>query len=179
MQAAPRARRPELALTRIRRFGQRAIELLGSTSGRARFLRQDARGDARDPGPGQRVKLDKRGQMFVVDELEHRCPRWNTRPPTSRPPPLPGALTDTFKLHSRPSAKRTVYLDFNGAVLQNTVWNEGGPATINAKAFDSTAIPTPSPTRSCSASSTSGSASRKTIRRSTSTSPPSSRPPIA
>src|ERR1019366_8578700 len=32
-------------------------------------------------------------------------------------------LADTFKLHSHPSAKRIIYLDFNGQVLSGTGWN--------------------------------------------------------
>lgn len=48
------------------------------------------------------------------------------------------ALADTFKLHSRPGAHRTIYLDFDGQTLTGTVWNDsyasGGP--IQAPPFD-------------------------------------------
>ena len=45
-------------------------------------------------------------------------------------------LDDTFELQSRPGSNRTIYLDFNGAVVTNTAWNEGGPDVITAPAFD-------------------------------------------
>lgn len=54
-------------------------------------------------------------------------------------------LADTFLLHSRPSAKRIIYLDFNGHVLTGTAWNTYSPttpATINAPAWSSDADPT-------------------------------------
>jgi PKD repeat protein len=47
-------------------------------------------------------------------------------------------LADTFTLHSRPGAKRIIYLDFNGQVLSGTAWNAGynGGADIVAPPFD-------------------------------------------
>ena len=35
-------------------------------------------------------------------------------------------LSDTFRLHSRPTATKTIYLDFDGHVTQGTEWNSGG-----------------------------------------------------
>jgi hypothetical protein len=48
------------------------------------------------------------------------------------------AATETFRLHSRPSAKRSLYLDFNGHVLSGTAWNTSfnGGANITAPPFD-------------------------------------------
>lgn len=43
-------------------------------------------------------------------------------------------LSETFKLHSRPSATKVIYLDFNGHVTQDPGW-EGGK-TIVTPAFD-------------------------------------------
>lgn len=47
-------------------------------------------------------------------------------------------LADTFKLHSRPGARRIVYLDFDGHVTRGTSWNSGftGGADITSPAFD-------------------------------------------
>jgi hypothetical protein len=45
-------------------------------------------------------------------------------------------LDDTFLLHSRPGAQRTIYLDFDGAVIKDTAWNGGG-GEITAQPFDS------------------------------------------
>ncbi|QXC59216.1 fibronectin type III domain-containing protein [Aquihabitans sp. G128] len=41
----------------------------------------------------------------------------------------------TFRLHSRPGSKRTIYLDFDGATVTGTAWAQG--ATIVASAYDS------------------------------------------
>ena len=37
--------------------------------------------------------------------------------------PLQAPLSETFKLHSRPSATKVIYLDFNGHTTSNTAWN--------------------------------------------------------
>jgi len=44
-------------------------------------------------------------------------------------------VVDAFRLHSRPSASRKVYLDFDGHVISGTAWN-GSAATYNALPFD-------------------------------------------
>ena len=49
----------------------------------------------------------------------------------------PFALTDTFKLHSLPGAQKTIYLDFDGYVTENTQWNiDFTTNTIVTPAFD-------------------------------------------
>jgi PKD repeat protein len=47
-------------------------------------------------------------------------------------------LADTFKLHSRPGSKKTIYLDFDGHLLTKTAWNfaYNGGADIAAPAWD-------------------------------------------
>ena len=49
-------------------------------------------------------------------------------------------LTETFKLHSRPTAKRIIYLDFDGQDLSNTAWsaayNGGNPIIAPAWSLD-------------------------------------------
>lgn len=80
--------------------------------------------------------LDRNGRLLFIDT--HR-------------PPEPTTVTDagttlaagafpaeqTFLLHSRPGAKRVIYLDFNGQVVSGTAWNTSyGIASIDAKAFD-------------------------------------------
>ena len=46
-------------------------------------------------------------------------------------------LDDTFKLHSRPSATKTVYLDFDGFTARGTPWNAGrGRDPIISPAYD-------------------------------------------
>jgi hypothetical protein len=48
-------------------------------------------------------------------------------------------LDQTFLLHSKPGAKRTIYLNFKGATLSSTAWNSG--STITALPFDLDGIP--------------------------------------
>lgn len=48
-------------------------------------------------------------------------------------------LTETFKLHSLPSATKTIYLDFNGQTVSGTVWNDqvgGASFTLAAYSFE-------------------------------------------
>lgn len=46
-------------------------------------------------------------------------------------------LAETFLLHSRPTATKTVYLDFDGAVTVGTAWNrQYNAATITSPAYD-------------------------------------------
>lgn len=43
-------------------------------------------------------------------------------------------LDQTFKLHSNPNAKHTIYLDFDGHITENTVWKNG--ERIESPAYD-------------------------------------------
>jgi Metallo-peptidase family M12B Reprolysin-like len=45
-------------------------------------------------------------------------------------------LNKVFKLHSNPNAKHTIYLDFDGAILTNTLWNNSTTPQIVAQAYD-------------------------------------------
>jgi hypothetical protein len=45
------------------------------------------------------------------------------------PPAYPSS--QTFALHSRPGAARTIFLDFDGATVQGTAWNAGEDAIAN------------------------------------------------
>ena len=47
-------------------------------------------------------------------------------------------LDQTFKLHSLPASKKTIYLDFNGGTISGTAWNSSftGGADIIAAPFD-------------------------------------------
>ncbi|MBM3868817.1 MAG: hypothetical protein FJ384_07810, partial [Verrucomicrobia bacterium] len=50
-------------------------------------------------------------------------------------------LADTFLLHSRPTATRKIYLDFNGHVTSGTPWNGGRSATLTTPPFSRDADP--------------------------------------
>jgi len=78
------------------------------------------------------LRLDQSGRLYFADD--HLPPALT--PETVRPASVAQApLADTFLLHSRPGAQRTIYLDFNGAVISGTAWNGGG-GPINAQPFD-------------------------------------------
>lgn len=52
-------------------------------------------------------------------------------------------LTETFKLHSRPGSRRTLFLDFDGHTLTGTAWNDSyaAGAAITAGPFDIDSTP--------------------------------------
>ena len=62
----------------------------------------------------------------------------DTTPITSTPS---YPLADTFKLHSRSTATRKIYLDFNGHLTIGTQWNVGRSATLTTPPFSLDADP--------------------------------------
>ena len=48
-------------------------------------------------------------------------------------------LSETFKLHSNPSATKVIYLDFNGQQVTGTAWNKNGN-TLNFEAYSCVTI---------------------------------------
>ena len=117
--------------------GERALQLLGarmpdvaawygkSPAEFAAILRRD-----------QMAWIDRKGRMLYEEEIE---------PPTGTVGSLTSTGTlvpndQTFKLHSKPGSKRTIYLNFVGATLTNTVWNGSNPS-ITAMPFDLDGLP--------------------------------------
>lgn len=80
------------------------------------------------------LHVDASGRLHYVEEA-----------PTTLAAPQPqqalAPLTDTFLLHSKPGASKTIYLDFNGHVLTGTAWNVGTSDPINAPAWTTDADP--------------------------------------
>lgn len=64
-------------------------------------------------------------------------------PSFALPPAATFPLEDTFRLHSRPSASKTIYLDFTGHVTQGTGWRDSrnGSDRIVTPAYDTDGIP--------------------------------------
>jgi PKD repeat protein len=62
------------------------------------------------------LHVDESGRLIYLDEP---LPDSTTTLAASAPYPL----ANTFLLHSRPGAKRLIYLDFDGHVLTGTAWN--------------------------------------------------------
>jgi PKD repeat protein len=133
---------PQLDLADRKSSGQRAIDLLGNR------LSEVAEWHGKSPEEfrtmllrDRRLKLDRRGRLFVEDELEAPLPAGSA--PSAPSSLLNGdllPLDQTFKLHSRAGAKRTIYLNFNGAMLGGTAWN-GSTSTITALPFDTDGVP--------------------------------------
>jgi hypothetical protein len=114
--------------------GQRAIDLLGNRLPEvAAWYRKSPEQLRELLLTDSRTRIDRQGRLYVVDELDRPPPKHKAVTRASAEGVVP--LDQTFTLHSRPGAARTIYLDFNGAVLVNTAWNSGGN-TLNAQPFD-------------------------------------------
>jgi PKD repeat protein len=86
--------------------------------------------------------LDRQGRVYFEEEV--RLPPQTATAPQATDPLSPDLepLDQTFKLHSRPGARRTVYLNFAGATLTGTAWNQSsGQSTITAQPFDLDGLP--------------------------------------
>ncbi len=129
---------PSLQLPDKAAAGQRAIDLLGSNlpAVAAHYGKSadELRGLLRSD---RRMRVDPRGRVFFIDEIEGALGG-------DAPAVLDGQLRpleQTFLLHSKPDASRTVYLNFKGATLSGTAWNSSG-GSIVAPPFDLDGVPT-------------------------------------
>ncbi|MFO1418151.1 MAG: zinc-dependent metalloprotease family protein [Methylotetracoccus sp.] len=83
--------------------------------------------------------IDSDGRLLYIDDFPTHPPVGDEVGPRSRAQPeaAPFPYADTFRLHSRPGAQRTIYMDFDGHTVTGTQWNkDSGLDTINAPAFD-------------------------------------------
>ncbi|MBH9553275.1 PKD domain-containing protein [Inhella gelatinilytica] len=134
-----RAAFPSLQLPAVVQ-GQSAIEALGarlpevatwygqSPEEFAALLRRD-----------NRLRLDRQGRLFAVDTLETPLAALPDDQKTLHDGTLL-PLEQTFLLHSRPGAQRTIYLNFKGATLVGTAWN-GSASSITALPYDLDGLP--------------------------------------
>jgi PKD repeat protein len=133
---------PQIELAEHKSQGQRAIDLLGARLPEVSAWYGKSPDELRSMLLNdRRLRVDKKGRLFVEDELEAPLPA--SPAPGAASSALNGALLpldQTFLLHSRAGAKRTIYLNFTGAVLTNTAWNSAGN-TITALPFDTDGIP--------------------------------------
>jgi PKD repeat protein len=147
---------PQMNLPDRRAQGQRAIDVLGTRLPEI----ADWYGKSADEFRSmllrdRRLKIDQRGRLLVEEELDVPLPveppsspgTFAPRPASPAPSAASGSLTgalapldQTFFLHSRPGAARTIYVNFRGAQLGGTAWNGSG-ATLNALPFDLDGIP--------------------------------------
>lgn len=91
----------------------------------------------------RRAWLGQDGRLSFVDDFETPTDRADTvASGTAGAAGLPAPLDQTFRLHSRPGAKRVIYLDFNGQAVINTAWNDYyGLGAIDARPFDVDGLP--------------------------------------
>jgi hypothetical protein len=132
---------PQATLTEHRAQGDRAISLLGGR------LSEVAAWYGKSPEEfshllrGDRsLMLDRQGRMFVEDHLlvPLGAPATPALQSVNDGTLLP--VDQTFLLHSRPTAQRTIYLNFKGATLSGTAWNSAAPS-ITALPFDLDGVP--------------------------------------
>lgn len=118
--------------------GEAAIRALGATlpavaewygkspAEFARLIRQDAD-----------LWLDTRGRAYFVDEGMATPEQGITANGTITTTATSIPLDQTFLLHSRPGANRTIYLNFVGGTVTGTAWNASyGISTIVAAPYD-------------------------------------------
>ena len=89
------------------------------------------------------LHLDRRGKpLYICNHGPAAAPEVgdNTEPFVGT---APYSLDQTFKLHTRPGARRVIYLDFDGHVTRNTSWNSAftGGADIVTPAYDTDGNP--------------------------------------
>ena len=132
---------PALQLPETRARGQRAIDVLGTRLPEvANFYGKSPDEFRRLLLKDKRLKLDRRGRLLVEEEIDHPLPIEPASAATGSVTGTLAPLDQTFALHSKPGAKRTIYLNFRGAQLTNTAWNSSGN-TITALPFDIDGVP--------------------------------------
>ena len=133
---------PILTLPDRAAAGQRAIDLLKDRLPEvAAFYGKSADELKAELLNDHRLRIDQRGRLFAIDELDAPLPA--TLAPQQTTGLLDGTLApldQTFLLHSRPGAKRTIYLNFKGATLTGTAWNSAG-GSITAPPYDIDGVP--------------------------------------
>ena len=83
------------------------------------------------------LHFDARGKPLYACAMQIQVGP-DTTPITSTPS---YPLAETFLLHSRPTATRKIYLDFDGHVTTGTPWNGGRSATLTTPPFSRDANP--------------------------------------
>ena len=82
------------------------------------------------------VWLDKKGRVFFQDDFLPPADEAEQPAQTDPLDPNLAPLDQTFKLHSKPTSKKTIYLNFVGATLTGTNWNTSTQPTIVAEPYN-------------------------------------------
>ena len=76
--------------------------------------------------------IDRQGRLLYIDTFAEPAQGSEAEAPMAASFPL----EETFTLHSRPGAKRVMYLDFDGHTTTGTIWNsESGTDPIISPAY--------------------------------------------
>ncbi len=133
---------PQVNLGERESRGQRALQLLGNRLPEVAAFYGQSPDEFRARMLADRTRrLDQRGRVFIVEELDRPLPA--TPAPAATTGLIDGTyapLDQTFLLHSKPGAQRTIHLNFRGATLTGSAWNGSG-GSINALPFDTDGIP--------------------------------------
>ncbi len=103
----------------IRLLGDRLPEVARAHGMQAEELRQQLLSDTS-------LRIDRKGRLLYIERPLPEKPKAGTGSTTPAPSGTIGAaytLEDALALNSRPSAKRTLYLDFTGHTATGTAWN--------------------------------------------------------
>lgn len=86
----------------------------------------------------EHLKISPNGHIFYSDPPPARAIPKRPLLLNAAPKALPALpAINVFKLHSRPSSKNRVFLDFDGMTITGSEWNiEAGRATLSAKPYD-------------------------------------------
>lgn len=137
-----RAAMPLLPLLKLDRpmRGQEALDALGDRLWIAAARHRISTERLRDILSRDRTAwLDRDARLFYVENKAPQAAGTAAAAPIAQQAPFP--LSQTFLLHSKPDSTHVIYLDFNGHVVTGTAWNQGGPSTINAPAYDTDGNP--------------------------------------
>ncbi len=112
---------------------QSDLDAVAAANGRSRAQMSEILDD-----PSARVGPS--GKVYFVDPAPTTPPPSRDRARASAPQPAaPFPYAQTFLLHSRPGSQRVVHLDFDGATVSGTAWNNdpglGTPASFVAEPF--------------------------------------------
>ena len=121
--------------------GQKAIEMLGERlPAVARWYGKTADEFAAILLRDDTARIDRRGRLHYVDT--HTVELAGTADGSTAAQASAFPLDQTFLLHSRPGAQRTIYLDFDGHTATNTAWNDSyGIASIDSPPYDIDGLP--------------------------------------
>lgn len=134
---------PQIKLSK-RLQGDAAVAALGDRLPEvAAWYGKSADAFARELRHDKRAMLDRDGRLLYIDDFPTPANATTATSGSTVSAAAPFPTDQTFLLHSRPGAKRVIYLDFQGQVVTGTAWNSSySLSTIDAKAYDLDGDPT-------------------------------------